>query len=503
MLLASAVLTVNSLFLLALAVFMLMAVTTFILFEMKRTFRQSGVHAPLPPARLGHASMFRSIASTSPGLVLLILLGASAIFFLLPRVSSGYLNNYVPRDDISTGFSNEVELGRIGEIQQSRSLVMHVRIAGDNKGDFDGKWRGVSLSLFLGQRWSNLEAKHLVPRLSDGSFALAGASMPASRPLLYRVFMEPISSNVFFLAARARSLTGNYRALALDGGGSVSDLDAEHPVSTYEASADLAVPNREQLRRASVDYPPEVLLNDLQLPRLDPRIPLLAAAITRGSDNNYDRAAVLEGYLRTHFAYTLQLSRSVPKDPLAEFLFVRKQGHCEYFASSMAVMLRTLRIPARVVNGFDTGEFNDLTSEYVVRASDAHSWVEAYYPGYGWVSFPGLAQFLESSGSIPRRHAVILAGMGSELRFFPPDATAAERGAKRAPAAAESQFGDRKGLRISVAESPPGWGWDGARAHRLGHQDLGNPNPDLYRRQRQAPGARNPQMDRSLPSAVG
>jgi hypothetical protein len=74
-------------------------------------------------------------------------------------------------------------------------------------------------------------------------------------------------------------------------------------------------------------------------------------------------------------------------DPLANFLFERKQGHCEYFASSMAVMLRTLQIPARVVNGFRSDEFNDLTGNYVVRAKNAHSWVEAYFPGYGWVTF--------------------------------------------------------------------------------------------------------------------
>ncbi len=95
----------------------------------------------------------------------------------------------------------------------------------------------------------------------------------------------------------------------------------------------------------------------------------------------------LERYLRTHFGYTLQLGRVAQRDPLAYFLFERKQGHCEYFASAMAVMLRTLRIPSRVVNGFRTGEFNDVTSQYLVRASNAHSWVEAYFPGYGWISF--------------------------------------------------------------------------------------------------------------------
>jgi len=72
---------------------------------------------------------------------------------------------------------------------------------------------------------------------------------------------------------------------------------------------------------------------------------------------------------------------------VANFLFVRKQGHCEYFASAMAIMLRTLGIPARIVNGFRGAEFNDITGSYLVRARDAHSWVEAYIPGIGWTTF--------------------------------------------------------------------------------------------------------------------
>ena len=98
------------------------------------------------------------------------------------------------------------------------------------------------------------------------------------------------------------------------------------------------------------------LFSYLGLPEgVDGRIPRLAEQITASADNPYDKALALETYLLTRFAYTLQLPRTVPHDPLANFLFERKQGHCEYFASSMAVMLRTLGIPSRVVNGFRTG----------------------------------------------------------------------------------------------------------------------------------------------------
>ena len=96
---------------------------------------------------------------------------------------------------------------------------------------------------------------------------------------------------------------------------------------------------------------------------------------------------MLENYLRSHFAYTLNLTGKPGEDPLAHFLFETRAGHCEYFASAMAIMLRTLGIPTREVNGFLPGEYNDLGGDYIVRASDAHSWVEVYFPGTGWMTF--------------------------------------------------------------------------------------------------------------------
>jgi transglutaminase-like putative cysteine protease len=198
--------------------------------------------------------------------------------------------------------------------------------------------------------------------------------------------MEPIGTNVFFLAPWARRLTGPYGALQIDAGGALTNLDSQHPVSIYEADSDISAPSVEQLRGA-IAGSPQFALSYLQLPRLDPRIPQLATQITGSASNNYDKAAALETYLKTHYGYTLQLPSSSIADPLANFLFERKQGHCEYFASSMAVMLRTLHVPSRVVNGFTSSEFNDLTGKYVIRARSAHAWVEAYFPGYGWVTF--------------------------------------------------------------------------------------------------------------------
>lgn len=392
MVLAAAVLTVDSVFLLAFAAFMLTAVVTVILMEMAHAAHRATVSSRESRDKLAYRHMAFSLAGASPVLVVFILLGAGIIFFILPRISGGYLSGYSPNRELSTGFSDQVQLGRIGQIQQSNSVVMHIQIDGDKRGAFDLKWRGITLNVFDGKTWSDPHEKFGVSRLPDGAFALrppaelARASRQA-HSIHYRVLMEPVGSSVFFLAPVAYQLQGNYRMVFMDRGEAVFDMDPEHSVGSYEASSVLSAPRPADLRQAGTDYPPEVLLDYLQLPPLDARIPRLAETVTAGARNNYDKSAALELYLRNNFGYTLQLPRLMPHDPLANFLFDRKRGHCEYFASSMAVMLRSLRIPSRVVNGFRTGEFNDLTSQYVVRASNAHSWVEAYFPGYGWIDF--------------------------------------------------------------------------------------------------------------------
>jgi transglutaminase-like putative cysteine protease len=388
MVLAAAVLTVDSVFLFAFSGFMLTAVAAFVLMEMRRSAQTATIPARESKDPLLPRKMAFFLAGATPVLVAMILVSGFAIFFLLPRMSAGYLGSFAGGSDVATGFSDRVQLGRIGQIQQSSSVVMHVQIEGDTRGAYDLKWRGVALGVFDGRTWSNPSEQYVLPRGADGRYALwQTAGLQDTRLIHYRVLMEPIGTNVFFFAPKPRYLSGVYREVASDRAGSIYNLDPEHPVSLYEADSELVTPSVEQLRKAADTYPPEMELSYLELPPLDARIPLLAKHVTSEAGNNYDRAVAIEHYLRKNFAYTLQLPRIPPKDPLADFLFVRKQGHCEYFASSMAILLRTLRIPARVVNGFRTSEFNDLTGNYVIRARNAHSWVEAYFAGYGWSSF--------------------------------------------------------------------------------------------------------------------
>ncbi len=402
MVLAASVLTVGSVFLFSFAVFLLIAIVAFVLMEMQHSIASEPTHAQDPRVASSSAASPRVVSPTkrmayallaiAPALMLMILAGSFLIFFLLPRVTSRYLTAYTPASDISTGFTDRVQLGRIGEIQQSSAAVMHIEIQNDLQGAYDLKWRGVALNNFDGRAWSNSFEQTQVRPGGDGSYRLAPvvdprtASVVASRSIRYRVLMEPLGTNVFFLAEWPRSLTGTFRQVSTDAGGAVYDLDADHPINRYEAESQLPEIDVDELRLAANTAPGE-MDRYLKLPPLDARIAKLAEDITAQAPSNYEKAVAMERYLSTHFSYTLELPSTVPTDPLAHFLFERKKGHCEYFASSMAVMLRSLRIPTRIVTGFRGGEYNDLTGQYVVRASDAHSWVEAYFPGSGWVSF--------------------------------------------------------------------------------------------------------------------
>jgi protein-glutamine gamma-glutamyltransferase len=398
MVLAAAVLTVDTMFLAAFALFILVAMATFISMEMRRSERAAVVAGVT--AQQGR-EFYRSLAGSAFTLGMLTLAGAVLIFLILPRLNSaGYLRNFGVQNAMLTGFSNEVRLGGIGQIQQSSAVVMHVQILSGKMPD-DVKWRGIALANFDGQRWwnaadtptlqslggSTLDLTRTVP----SAFYLGAMRVPRLATMSYRVVMEPTGLNLFFLAPVPLTLNGDYRFVAVSQDGSVfanmNDGEMPQAVSVYTAEADARDPDQIVHDSNSRNYPPRVSNLYLQLPHVDSRVRELARSITAASGSNYARARAIENYLRSHFSYTLELPGVTERDPLASFLFQRKRGHCEYFASSMAIMLRTLGIPARVVNGFRGGEYNALTGKYIVRERDAHSWVEAYFPEFGWVTF--------------------------------------------------------------------------------------------------------------------
>jgi len=396
--LAASVLTVDTVFFASFIVFILLAVNTFVAMEIRRSLNKAKHYGQTPPVPRRERRLQTSLSVNALMIVLAILIASAALFFVLPRFSAGYLSAYSPHSDLVTGFSDNVNLGAIGRIQQTDQVVMHIQT--DQPIDFDVKWRGVALSFFDGKTWTNKASAIEEQESYAGRYMLRRVearkgNLPQQqshdeksfRLLRYRVVLEPVGTNVIFLASVPVELAGRFREISIDDTGSVANIDRTRLTESYEAVSQIPQPPIEKLREKSGEYPREVGNIFINMPPIDERIPTLARDITSGAKTDYDRALLIERYLRENFAYTLQLPDRIPQDPIANFLFVRKRGHCEYFASAMAVMLRSMGIPARLVNGFRNGEYNDITGSYIVRARNAHAWVEAYISDVGWVEF--------------------------------------------------------------------------------------------------------------------
>lgn len=397
MMLVSAILTAGAGYLLGLTLYVLFSISMFISYDIKRgTDRaEQPPRGPFREPVRNRVAMENSLALTALGLAAAIAVLGAVLFFVIPRYHASYLGNMALQGQAVTGFSESDNLGDLGRIKRSNLVVMRIRPQGDPS-RFEGvAWRGIALSRFSGKTWYN-EGSGTTrigpswPMRGLSHFVLpppSGASRRPHRFLRYQVLLSSLSTDVLFAAAQPVSVDGRFPAIEVDETRSLHDFRPYAGPFQYTVVSDTGLPPPRALRHDSAAAPPGILEEDLGLPALDPRIAALARKITRSESNNYGRALAIQNYLRGNYGYTLNPPGIQPNDPVGSFLFVARKGYCVYFATAMAVMLRSLRIPARIVNGFETGEYNRVGGDFVVRARDAHSWVEVYFPAYGWVPF--------------------------------------------------------------------------------------------------------------------
>jgi hypothetical protein len=401
--LASSILTVDTSFLILFFIFMLFGVATFIGLEMRRsangTFTPTFGRQPAEEHRLNRALSLAALSVAVGSIVL-----GGALFFVFPRFTAGYLGRASMQPSLMTGFSDDIELGQIGQIKKNTEVVMRVKT--DKPVAYPMlRWRGIALTNFDGKRWTNPEhGTETLTARPDGWIFLGGpeqAAALAGTGLQYTVFLQPIATSAIFTPGEPISLKGSFSPdnsdsdwavsssyIHRDATGSLFNPFHNYAAVRYRGLSRLPKLDAVALRLAGDVYPSEILATYLQLPTtLDARIPKLAKQMAGRAANPYDRARAIENSLRSRYGYTLNLAGKPGADPLANFLFVTRAGHCEYFASAMTILVRTLGIPAREVNGFLPGEYNELAGDYIVRGSDAHSWVEVYFPGRGWETF--------------------------------------------------------------------------------------------------------------------
>ncbi|WP_406700352.1 DUF3488 and transglutaminase-like domain-containing protein [Singulisphaera sp. Ch08] len=276
-----------------------------------------------------------------------------------------------------TGFDEEVQLGQLGEILENDSVVMSIELFNQDQQRIKPKdellWRGVTLSRYEEGRWFREEKGYSTlppsldrPRTIQQSIKLEATDSPVLFGLRPIIDIKGGSRH----GPEFNSNDGTFMRDSLRPGGFdyvvISDADSTAPQPGEERL-------RSHQRESLLAVPPDLLapLRKIALPLIE-NIP---------SDDREAQARALDDYLRISgkFSYTLRMNVVDRKiDPVLDFLINRQEGHCEYYASALALLLRSVDIPARLVNGFKGGDWNDLAQVLNVRQKHAHSWVEAY-----------------------------------------------------------------------------------------------------------------------------
>lgn len=335
------------------------------------------------------------------------LLVSMVFFFLFPRLGMGFFYARTRASQQVTGFSDAVKLGNFGKIKTSAEVVMRIKFPEEpGRLKKSVRLRGLSFDHFDGRNWSRSEgARWQLQRLGQ-RYEVPNARLPKrglERSYLMHVYLEPLSTDVrvLFAPPRTRAFSfldseydgyrGRRKKISLGLGG---DFTFKAPNDTSLAYATEVVESRSEAKRrqqivrfADEATPKWVQERWQQLPdTVDPRIGKLARRLVGRETSRLQQALLIEAALRKGWTYSLAGDQD-PADPLGDFLFGKKTGHCEYFATSMAVIMRSLGHPARVVNGYLGGQYNDFGAYRMIKQGDAHTWVEVYFPRIGWATF--------------------------------------------------------------------------------------------------------------------
>lgn len=403
--LLAAGLTASPMFLAVLILYLLCALSTIVAFEIQKsrkkvTATQTRLLVPPDsklfqklPMRLWRRRYLetRRLPLVSVGLLILIVILALPFFLIAPRTASSALRR--GGDGVSgfVGFSDSVTLGQIGQLKRNDEIFMRVRI--DEFGSVPParlRWRGVALDSFTGKAWKkSAVAERLEKKESESGLFQIGTTASLAHLTTQTFFMEAVDTPILFGAPRVVAVRGNLPFIRVDSEGAVQTRPHDQERAVYRVYSDTTEPSVTALRNDRLQYIVESA-RYLELPaNLDPRIRTLTRDVIQQSEARtwYDAARAVESHLRDQYGYSLEM-KAGGSDPLADFLFNVKQGHCEYFATAMAVMLRTQGVATRLVNGFLPGEYNEASGAFTVRQSDAHSWVEVYFPETkSWVTF--------------------------------------------------------------------------------------------------------------------
>ncbi len=365
---------------------------------------------PLPTDNTGEPFNFGLFFTVSSLSVVAILL-TIVTFLFTPRIEAGFLGRR-QAETAKTGISETVDLTGGTTITEDPTPVMHVEFPDEPNGQYGHEealyWRVTTLPFFQHNSWSRAPLhNHLEPIGGTRAFLdnaerenptdLSRAPRQGARVVRQRIYMDRVPEQgvpCLDLVRRVRAENkGERLRLSWD-----RNLDFTVELRkqgdrrlAYEVESEARVFNAEALRAARNDYTFLMHPDDYRLlthQELLSRTVTLTEELTSGLDNAYDKALAIQAYLSgPDFLYSLHLPPMPPEFLIDTFINVAKIGHCEFYASAMALMLRSQGIPTRLVSGYRGGEWDDSDEAYTVRESMAHVWVEVWFPGEGWMVF--------------------------------------------------------------------------------------------------------------------
>jgi transglutaminase-like putative cysteine protease len=348
-----------------------------------KTIKSEAGDAQISPERFGVGGSF----FLGTGLLTVLSMAVTvAIFLVIPRVGIGYLSKGVKGVLKVSGFSDTVTLGSMGQVLQDPSAVMRVQAPGMAEKDL--YWRGRAFDYYSGESWTDtLGRRGLIPRDAAGVFYVRADVKTFSRTLSANITLEPMDTDTLFAPYPAYEITGSLPGLFMDPSGGIHFPYPPGGRVSYSVRFPARVPAPDELKDQPAASPPGPAKKYLQMPKGSEALIRLAGQVTEGTAGLYDKIQRISEYLGKNCSYTLSPKRDGSYSPMDDFLFHTKEGYCEHFATAMVLMLRATGVHARLVSGFMGGEWNDYGRYYLVRARDAHTWVEAYFPDSGWVRF--------------------------------------------------------------------------------------------------------------------
>lgn len=314
----------------------------------------------------------------------------AVLFVLFPRVGLSLLLINHARSERMVGFSDRVDLGKVGRLRSDPTIALRVHLpnlAEEPPARIPLYLRGAAFDTYDGMSWARDDTQVFAEKAGNRIWTNPNSSLVGDELML--VDLEPIKPPVIFLPSNATA----FDVLTID-----DHLMRKLPRITHGREFDFQYQSLDErgLRYrvfGTAEVQPTKLSEAdrqryLSLPAgLSARLRQLAKDWTADTRTPREAAEAVERRLRSEYRYDLDTPSGGRADPLEDFLFESRRGHCEYYSTSMAILLRTMGIPTRNVTGFIGGTFNRFGRFYAVRQGDAHSWVEVYLDGAGWRRF--------------------------------------------------------------------------------------------------------------------